>query len=198
MIETAPFSVRPDSVRPADLLGPYDGIVVDADSERPVAGATVAASWAFERGIGFQAPAGAREYITETTADGRYFVPRLDDLASGASTRLRRFTLVVYHRGHVAWRSNRLFPGRQRRNDFSQRGGKVRLEPWQASYRHADHVAFAGGGTRIRAAVAWELQAAALELDGARPAAPGETAAVATTVTPLDITKLLNDDEIEA
>jgi hypothetical protein len=197
MIETAPFPVRPDSVRPADLLGPYDGLVIDADSERPVAGATVAASWAFEQGIGLQAPAGAREYVTETTADGRYFIPRLEELATGASTRLRRFTLVVYHRGHVGWRSDRLFPGRQRRGDFSQRGGKVRLETWQASYRHADHVAFVAGGSRIRAAIAWELQAAALELDGARLPAPGEAAAaVATTVTPLDISKLLTDDEI--
>jgi hypothetical protein len=198
MIETAPFPVRPDSVRPADLLGPYDGIVIDADSERPIAGATVAASWAFEQGIGLQAPAGAREYVTETTADGRYLIPRLEDLASGASLRLRRFTLVVYHRGHVGWRSDRLFPGRQRRGDFSQRGGKVRLEPWQASYRHADHVAFVAGGSRVRAAIAWELQAAALELDGARPPASGETpsAAAATTATPLDISKLLNDDEI--
>jgi hypothetical protein len=197
MIETAPFPVRPDSVRPADLLGPYDGMVLDADSERPVAGATVAASWAFERGIGFQAPMAAREFVTETGADGRYFVPRLDDLPSGASSRLRRFTLIVYHRGHVAWRSDRLFPGRQRRADFSQRGAKVRLEPWQAGFRHAEHVAFVGGGPRIRAAAAWELQAAALELDGVR-ATPGERAeaAPATTVAPLDITKLLSDDEI--
>ena len=56
MIEAAPFPVRPDSVRPADLLGPYDGIVLDADTDRPIAGATVAAAWAFERGIGFHAP----------------------------------------------------------------------------------------------------------------------------------------------
>ena len=156
MIETAPFPVRPDSVRPADLLGPFEGLIVDADSERPVAGATVAASWAFESGIGLQAPAGAREYVTETTADGRYFIPRLDELPGGASMRLRRFTLIVYHRGHVAWRSDRLFPGRQRRGDFSQRGARVRLEAWQPTYRHADHVAFVGGGSRIRAAVAWE------------------------------------------
>ena len=27
LVEPAPFAVRPDSVRPADLLGPYDGIV---------------------------------------------------------------------------------------------------------------------------------------------------------------------------
>ena len=65
-------------------------------------GATVAASWAFERGIGLQAPAGAHEFVTETGADGRYIVPKLDDLPSGASTRVRRFTLIVYHRGHVA------------------------------------------------------------------------------------------------
>ena len=51
MMEPAKFPVRPDSVRPADLLGPYDGIVLDADTDRPVAGAVVAATWAFERGI---------------------------------------------------------------------------------------------------------------------------------------------------
>ena len=85
MIEAAPFPIRPDSVRPADLLGPYDGIVLDADSDRPIAGATVAASWAFERGIGLRAPAGAYEFVTETGADGRYTVPKLDDMPEGAS-----------------------------------------------------------------------------------------------------------------
>src|SRR6188474_254851 len=133
MIQSAPFPVRPDSVRPADLLGPYDGIVVDADSDRPIAGATVAASWAFERGIGLRAPAGAHEFVTETGADGRYVVPKLEDLPSGASMRVRRFTLIVYHRGHVAWRSDRLFPGREARRDFSQRGSRVRLERWQST-----------------------------------------------------------------
>ena len=65
---------------PADLLGPYDGIVLDADSDRPSRAPLVAASWAFERGIGFQAPLGAREVVVETGADGRYTIPRLDDL----------------------------------------------------------------------------------------------------------------------
>ena len=198
LIEQAPFPVRPDSVRPADLLGPYEGMVVDGDSERPVSGATVAASWAFERGIGFQAPDGAREVVTETGADGRYLVPRLDDLPRGASARVRRFTLIVYHRGHVAWRSDRIFPGRELRRDFSQRGARVRLEPWQSSYGHAEHLAFLGGGPRIRAAAGWELQAAALELEGERELAGGKVgeARVATTATPLDISHLLTDDEI--
>ena len=202
MIEAAPFPVRPDSVRPADLLGPYDGIVLDADTDRPIAGATVAAAWAFERGIGFQAPAGAHEFVTETGADGRYVIPKLDDLPGGASMRVRRFTLIVYHRGHVAWRSDRLFPGREARRDFSQRGSRVRLERWQSTLRHAEHVMFLGGGARVRTVAAWELQSAALELEGQQLPAAGAGAgepsapAVATTAVPLDIAKLLSDDEI--
>src|SRR4051812_16488535 len=205
MIEAAPFPVRPDSVRPADLLGPYDGIVLDADSDRPIAGATVAAAWGFERGIGLRAPAGAYEFVTETGADGRYTVPKLDDMPEGASARIRRFTLIVYHRGHVAWRSDRLFPGREARRDFSQRGSRVRMEKWQSGMRHAEHVAFVGGGPRVRTVAAWELQAAALELEGqavpALPAAEGGAPgapSVATTAVPLDISKLLADDEIRA
>src|SRR5262249_45743122 len=47
-------------------------------------------------------------------------------------------------------------------------------------------------------AAAWELQPAALELEGEKVAAPGESEAptVARTTTPLDIGKLLSDDEI--
>jgi len=198
LIEQAPFPVRPDSIRPADLLGPYDGVVLDADSDRPVAGATVQASWAFENGIGFHAPSGAREVVVETGADGRYTIPRLDDLPQGASTRVRRFTLVVYHRGHVAWRNDRVFPGRARRRDFSQRGNRVRLDRWQPALRHVDHLVFLGGGAKLRLAAGWELQPAAMELEGERVTvghAAGEPAAP-TPFTPLDVSKLLSDDEI--
>jgi hypothetical protein len=198
LVEQAPFPVRPDSIRPADLLGPYDGLVIEADSDRPVAGATVEASWAFETGIGFHAPAGSREVVVETGADGRYAIPRLDDLPQGASTRIRRFTLVVYHRGHVAWRNDRVFPGQTRRRDFSQRGNRVRLERWQPALRHVDHLSFLGGGAKMRLAAAWELQSAALEMEGEHVTAtraPGEVGAPAA-LQPLDVSKLLTDDEI--
>ena len=200
IIETARFPVRADSVRPADLLGPYDGIVLDADTERPVAGALIAASWAFERGIGLQAPAASYEVIVESGVDGRYTIPRLTDVPGGLSTRVRRFTLIVYRRGHVAWRSDRRFPDRGARRDFSQRGNKVHLEKWQPGWKHAEHLVFLGGGPKVKAAAAWELQPAALELDGvgAAPVGEGETPAVPRHVTPLDIAKLLSDDEIRA
>jgi hypothetical protein len=208
LVERAPFPVRPDSVRPADLLGPYDGVVVDADSERPVAGALVAASWAFERGVGFQAPLAANEVVTETGADGRYQIPRLESLPSGLSTRVRRFTVVVYHRGHVGWRSDWRFPTRIARNDFSQRGNRVRLEKWQPSLAHADHLVFLGGGARIRAAAAWEAQAAAMELEGAQAGEAGQVVRVApaagragelgarAAAAALDVSHLLTDEEI--
>jgi hypothetical protein len=209
MVETARFPVRPDSVRPADLLGPYNGIVLDADTDRPVAGALVAASWAFERGIGLQAPLAAREVVVESGVDGRYTIPRLTDLPDvdlpgGASTRLRRFTLIVYRRGHVAWRSDRRFAGGGRpapaRRDFSQYGNRVRLDKWQPGFRHAEHLVFLGGGDKVRTAAAWELQPAAMELQGEATdkvaAAEGEAVASAGRAPPLDIERLLSDDEI--
>ncbi len=57
---------------------------------------------------------------------------------------------------------------------------------------------FLGGGPRVRGAAAWEVQNAALELEGARAttSAAGTAAPAATTATPLDISHLLTDDEI--
>ena len=195
MIERPPFPARPDSVRPAELLGPYDGKVIDSDTERPVAGAVVAASWAFERGVGVPGPAGAEEVVTQTGADGRYAIPVLERLPTGLSARVRRFTLIVYQRGYVAWRSDRRFPGREARRDFSQRGNVVRLERWQPAYTHAAHLLFMGGGAKIQEAAAWEAQQASLDLEGeggtAAGAAPGTR-----LVALLDIDGLLSDDEI--
>jgi len=197
IVERAGFPDRPDSLRAGDLLGPFDGQVLDAESDRPVSGATVEASWAFERGVGLVGPAGARVLVVETGADGRYRIPLLSELPSGASTRIRRFTLVVYHRGHVGWRSDRRFPGGEARHDFSQHGNRVRLDKWQPSFPHAHHLVFLGGGEAIRTVAAWEVQPASLELEGGAPGAtsglPGTASAPANV---LDIARLLSEDEV--
>jgi len=197
IVDRAAFPERPDSLRPGDLLGPFDGLVLDSETERPVAGATVAASWAFERGIGLVGPLGAREVVVETGADGRYHIPELGDLPSGGSTRVRRFTLIVYHRGHIGWRSDRRFPDGRARRDFSQRGNRVRLEKWQPSMAHHRHLVFLGGGDAIRAAAAWEVQPASLELEGTAPGAGGAAGAQqAAGPKKLDTTALLSEDEV--
>jgi hypothetical protein len=197
IVDRASFPDRPDSLRPGDLLGPFDGLVLDAETERPVVGATVAASWAFERGIGLVGPLGAHEVVVETGADGRYRIPALDDLPSGGSTRVRRFTLIVYHRGHVGWRSDRRFPDGRARRDFSQRGNRIRLEKWQPAMQHHRHLVFLGGGDAVRAAAAWEVQPASLELEGGAPRAPGAAGAEAAAAPKkLDTTPLLSEQEV--
>ena len=199
MVENAPFSARPDTLRPGDLLGPFDGLVVDSETERPLAGAVVAGAWAFERGIGLQGPAAALEVVAETGADGRYRLSIPAELPREEGVRLRRFTLVVYRRGYVAWRSDSSFPTGEPRHDFAQRANRVRLEKWQSAMSHYRHLVFLGGGPAIRTAAAWEVQPAGLEIDGASPGTvsqhPAENARAGSSVS-LDISLLLSEDEV--
>jgi hypothetical protein len=199
IVEQAPFSYRPDTMSPGDLLGPFDGMVVDAETDRPIGGAVVAGSWAFERGVGLTGPAGAYEVVTETGADGRYRLPALEELPSGPSMRVRRFTLIVYQRGYVGWRSDGKFPEGLRRRDFSQRGNRVRLEKWREGLFHHRHLLFLGGGAAIRTAAQAEVQAAVMELEGKQPVllpgAPGVEPGLGPR-RPLDASVLLSEDEL--
>jgi hypothetical protein len=199
-IGKAPFSVRPDTLQPGDLMGPFDGTVIDAETERPVTGAIVVGSWAFEHGLGLRGPAGTREVSIETSADGRYQIGSPSDVPTGGSMRLRRFTLVVYRRGYVGYRSD-FKPSGEQRHDFSQHGNKVRLEKWQPSFEHRQHLAFLGGGAAIAKASAWEAQPASLENEGiAAPhvaETPGEKAPALQQQTLLDVSPLLSTEEVK-
>jgi hypothetical protein len=197
LVERAPFSYRPDTMAPGDLLGPFEGLVVDSETDRPITGAVVTGSWAFERGTGLVGPTGAMERVTETGADGRYQLPALDQLPSGSSMRVRRFTLIVYQKGYVGWRSDRRFPEGAARRDFSQRNNRVRLEKWRDGLSHHEHVVFLGGGAAVRTALGPELSSGALELEGGRPVTGQPGAPVAPGAPqPLDATPLLSEDEV--
>jgi hypothetical protein len=193
LISEAPFRSRADSLRPADLLGPFTGQVLDSETDKPVEKATVFGSWAFERGMGFIAPRGSAEVALETDANGRYRIAKLSELPGGLSMRVARFTLIIYRRGYVAYRSDSIFPDQAPRRDFVQRGNVVRLSPWSPELSHARHMAFVGGGTQVRRASDWELEQAALELDRAfAPPAPVRRARLVL----LNATPLLTADEI--
>jgi hypothetical protein len=199
LVENAPFAVRPDTLQPGDLLGPFDGMVVDAETERPIASATVVGSWAFERGIGLRGPAGSREFSLETSADGRYQIPRPDDLETGGSMRLRRFTLIVYRRGYVAYRSDFKFGGDEVRHDFSQHANKIRLDKWLPTMEHRWHLAFLGGGAVITKAAGWEAQPASLEYEGLAAAHVAESKSevvVSASAQTLDVSPLLSEAEV--
>jgi hypothetical protein len=194
IIESAPFPARPDTVIPGDLLGPYDGRVLDGDTEKPVAGALVVGVWRFERGVGFVGADGAITESTQSDNDGNYTLPRLKQLPSGLSTRLCAFTLIIYMKDYVGYRSDRRFKDGAPRGDFAQRGNRVRLERMSQEIAHARHLAFIGGLPEVRRAAAAEIEAASLELFGKKPTRPEKEAAQA----PLDVWPLLRTDEVKA
>jgi hypothetical protein len=166
-IRTAPFRVRPDAADPGSLQGPFSGRVLDATTHAPIAGALVYAAWTFERGTGLAEPAGAKEFVGSTDAAGNYKVPRLDRLPRG--TRVTEFTLLVYKRGFIAYRSDRRFADLGMRMDFAQIDNQVLLERWRNDLSHARHLRYVGAGTAVAALTQWELADASAELDGRRP-----------------------------
>jgi hypothetical protein len=166
-VRTAPFRARPDVAEAGSLRGPFDGRVVDATTHAAIGGALIYAAWTFERGTGLAEPAGSKEFVGSTDAAGNYKVPRLDKAPGGA--RITEFTLLVYKRGFIAYRSDRRFTDLGARMDFAQTGNQVLLERWHNDLSHARHLRFVGAGTAVAALTQWELADASAELDGRRP-----------------------------
>ena len=201
-IAQAPFSARPDTVMPGDLLGAFDGQVLDAQSGKPVSGAIVQASWAFESGRGLTAPAGGSVATVATDSDGRYLIERLGDLPSSRA-RVIAVTVVVYQKGYVAYRSDRVFDnatgGARARTDFSQHNNVVKLDRWSGALSHVKHVRFVGGSGPLKHALGSEVVEASLELSaGPLQAKPTPVAAEPEGTPPLDATSLLSVDELRA
>lgn len=168
-VRTAPFRQRPDVADPGSLRGPFTGRVVDATTHAAISGALIYAAWTFERGTGLTEPAGAKEFVGSTDAAGNYKVPRLDQLPRG--TRVTEFTLLIYKRGFIAYRSDRRFSDLGPRMDFAQTDNQVLMERWRSDLSHARHLRFVGAGTAVAALTQWELGDASAELDGRRPKA---------------------------
>ncbi|HEY4244325.1 MAG TPA: hypothetical protein VGM88_31140 [Kofleriaceae bacterium] len=167
-VRTAPYRVRPDAADPGTLAGPFDGRILDATTHAPIAGALVYGTWTLERGTALPEPAGSREFVTTADAGGNYKVPTLASLPRG--TRVTEFTLLVYKRGYIAYRSDRRFADLGPRMDFAQRSNQVLLERWRSDLSHARHLRFVGSGTAVAELTRWELPEAAAELDGKRAA----------------------------
>jgi len=165
-VRTAPFRQRPDAADPGSLQGPFTGRVVDATTHAAISGALVYAAWTFERGTALAEPAGAKEFVGSTDAAGNYKVPRLDHRPGG--TRVTEFTLLIYKRGFIAYRSDRRFSDLGPRMDFAQTDNQVLLERWRNDLSHARHLRFVGAGTAVAALTQWELADASAELDGRR------------------------------
>ncbi|MCD6500101.1 MAG: hypothetical protein J7M25_17550 [Deltaproteobacteria bacterium] len=205
----APFVRVPGSVTQGSLAGPFAGRVLDAGTGQPIRGATVYAAWRYEQGVGIGSPAGYRQYRIVTDADGCYRVPSVRELrdavlhvklvggvrllvpgkhGSGSGGKLVGFSLVVYKKGYVAYRSDRLFASGRPRFDFSQYDNVVRLERWNLQMDHRRHILFIGAVDRLGGAAQeeWALvegKAIGHRTHGGRPV--------------LDVSGFLTGDDIE-
>ncbi len=162
----ASFRLRPDSVEPGDLRGPFTGKVVDAAGGAPVAGALVYATWTLQDG---NAPLGHREFVTSTDASGNYQVPSFGKVPARGGPgggRITEFVMVIYKRGYVGYRSDRRFGDFGPRLDFAQKQNRVALDRWRTDHSHAEHVRYLGSGPALAALTAWEVEEAAAELSG--------------------------------
>ena len=183
--------VRPPSYQGAatkvtgvSLLGPFDGQIVDADTGEPITDAEIVAVWSYSRGDGFVGADGANAVQVSTDEAGRYRIPRPAAHRTGEHRVLHGFTLFVYKRGYVGYRSDLTLEGRPRR-DFTMRRNEVRLRKWRPRDSHVAHLTMLAGPREVRQAYAWETRIANAELlgrgpgqgggpDGAEGASPGE------------------------
>jgi hypothetical protein len=195
-VRTAPYRVRPDAPEAGQLAGPFNGRVVDGTTHAPVAGALVYGAWTLERGTALPEPAGAREFVGSTDANGAYAIPELASVPKG--TRVTEFTLLVYKRGYIAYRSDRRFTDLGIRLDFAQRDNQVLLDRWRSDLSHARHLRFVGGGTAVAALTTWELADASAELDGKRAAGSEDVRPGRSDGQYIVAAQLLTDTDIKA
>ena len=121
-------------------------------------------------------PPAATVATVATDNDGRYLIERLTDLPS-ARSRVVAVTLVIYQRGYVAYRSDRVFDnalgGARARTDFSQHNNLAKLDRWTGALSHVKHVRFVGGSGALKRALGSEVVEASLELTSG-PVKPAE------------------------
>ena len=163
----ATFRAKADSFEAGSLKGPYSGQVLDKISGKPIKGALVYAVWSFKEGNVFSQASGYEEDISSTDLNGYYRVPKLPrkKFKDGA---LVDFSLVIYKRGYVAYRSDRRYSDFSPRRDFTQVENKVSLDRFRDDYSHARHLRYIAGGEALKELTRHELADAADEMSGQR------------------------------
>jgi hypothetical protein len=200
IVRPARFSGARDRVTEVTLEGPFDGQVVDETTAEPIQGATVVGVWSYDQGDGLQAPSGSTVVEIKTDQAGRYRIPDAPRRKRGAHpVRLVSFQLVVYKRGYVGYRSDRLIDGTPR-NDFAQRHNRVQLRKWRDTDSHAQHLVFLAAPAAVAKLSAWEREAANLDLYrelGGQAAGPDPTPSEPkATLQVLDARMLLSPEDV--
>lgn len=197
LVRDARFGGARDHVADVALTGPFNGQVVDSTTNAPVGDATVVGVWSYDRGDGLVGPAGSETFVARTDRAGRYRVPLAPEKIRGRAVRLVDFTLFVYKRGYVAYRSDVPYD-RGRRAQFVARHNKVALRKWAGTDSHADHLVMLSPPPEIERLTSWERTPANAALLRAMTGATQEpeVGPTPTALEWLDATALLPPEEV--
>jgi hypothetical protein len=197
LVRDAPFSGARDHVADVALTGPFNGQIVDGTTNAPIGDATVVAVWSYDRGNGLVGPAGSETYVARSDHAGHYRVPEAPAKLRGQALRLVDFTLFVYKRGYVGYRSDLPYDGGLRA-EFVARHNRVEMRKWAATDSHASHLLMLSPPPEIERLTQWERSPANAALLRALSGAPDEPG---TPTTPaalewLDASALLPPEEV--
>jgi len=114
------------------------GRVIDGETGKPVEGAAVAVNWYGFRRVALLWTDGGTVSFEQaedlSDKEGYFEIPKYWATP---------FYMGVYKKGYVCWGNDKIFPGWERRKDFSLENGMViKLEPFKESYSEKDHARF--------------------------------------------------------
>ncbi|MBC8071485.1 MAG: hypothetical protein IAG13_24370 [Deltaproteobacteria bacterium] len=190
------FAGARDHVAETSLVGPFDGQIVDGTTSEPISDAAVVGVWSYDRGEGLIGPSGSETLVVRSDRAGRYRIPDAPSRVRGRTVRLVAFTLFVYKRGYLGYRSDVPYDAGTR-TEFVGRHNKVELRKWVSADSHAEHLLMLAPPPEIERLTDWERGPANLALWRAQRGAstPGTMPEV-PTLELLDATALLPPAEV--
>ncbi len=120
--------------------GKITGIVVDAETGKPIEGAVILVEWTKTKGIpGLTSHDSYKVVEVVTNKDGKAVI-------EGVSRPFVDYPdVTVYRKGYVAWNNHYVFPDYKKRTDFDWKNNYVfKLEKFKPGYSNDKHVDFIG------------------------------------------------------
>lgn len=191
------FAGARDHVAETSLVGPFDGQITDGTTNAPISDATVVGVWSYDRGDGLIGPQGSETMVVKSDRAGRYRIAGAPEAVRGRSVRLVSFTLFVYKRGYLGYRSDVPYDG-GKRSEFVGRHNEIALRKWSSNDSHAEHLVMLAPPPEIERLTDWERGPANVALWRAQRGAitTGPDKPAQPTIDLLDATALLPPEEV--
>jgi len=143
---------------------PMNGTVVDKETGEPIEGAVALVDWDVTISIGFSTTTAYKMAERLTDKQGWFVLPGVFNPFVNPPT------VVIYKKGYIAWRSDFIFPGYEKKIFKWRNTHKFEMEKFVRGYSHSHHESFIQSGltattadSKLRRAYRWESDLAVKE-----------------------------------